>query len=201
MKTNDNFGEELFSHLAEQAKLLGRRLNSGEFKKLVQDFYEQSEKPTPKKIRARNVLLDAFVTACGADVNQAGKMHLSTAAIALRDILGVCPDLTVEELQARVAKYKKINPQWTLTETAIAKWWSKLGTTGGAKTNAEANDIYVEPEKWRYILKSMYDLSTEAVMDKQWFDLGPDTRKEILRNMKDRQRQQSYKSPVVFSHE
>ena len=201
MKTNDNFGEELFSHLAEHAKLLGRRLNSGEFKKLVQDFYEQSEKPTPKKIRARNVLLDAFVTACGADVNQAGKMHLSTAAIALRDILGVCPDLTVEELQARVAKYKKINPQWTLTETAIAKWWSKLGTTGGAKTNAEANDIYVEPEKWRYILKSMYDLSTEAVMDKQWFDLGPDTRKEILRNMKDRQRQQSYKSPVVFSHE
>ena len=198
MKTNDSFGEELFAHLAEQAKLLGRRLNCGEFKKLAQEFYE---KPTPRKARARNVLLDAFITACGGDVTQCGKMHLSTAATALNDIKGVCPDLTVEELQARVAKYKKINPQWTLTETAIAKWWSKLGTVGGAKTTAEANDIYVEPEKWRYILKSMYDLSTDAVMDKQWFDLGPDTRRDILARMRERTRKESYKSPVVFSHE
>ena len=187
MKTNDSFGEELFAHLAEQAKLLGRRLNCGEFKKLAQEFYE---KPTPRKARARNVLLDAFITACGGDVTQCGKMHLSTAATALNDIKGVCPDLTVEELQARVAKYKKINPQWTLTETAIAKWWSKLGTVGGAKTTAEANDIYVE-----------YDLSTDAVMDKQWFDLGPDTRRDILARMRERTRKESYKSPVVFSHE
>ena len=196
MKTNDNFGEELFAHLAEQAKLLGRRLNCAEFKKLAQEFYE---KPAPKKARARNALLDAFITACGGDVTPCGKMHLSTAATALNDIKGVCPDLTVEELQARVAKYKKINPNWTLTETAIAKWWSKLGATGGAKTNAEACDIYVEPEKWRQVLKAMYDLSSEAVMDKQWGDLGPDTRRDILKRMRENTRQQSYKSQVIFS--
>jgi len=199
MKTNDNFGEELFSHLAEQAKLLGRRLNCGEFKKLAQAFYD---KPAPRKARARNALLDAFITAVGSNVNECGKIYLSVAATALNDIKSICPNLTVEELQARVAKYKKTNPQWPLTEMAIAKNWSKLGNAGGgAKTTAEANDIYVEPQGWRNTLKAMYDLSSEAVMDKAWGDLGPDTRRDILKRMRESARQQSYKSPVVFSHE
>lgn len=144
---------------------------------------ETPVKPAPVP-RKRNELLDALVRLCGGDPENTTKSEFRTAATALSDIKGACPDLTVTELEARVECYKRKNKDWALTPPALAKWWSHLSPLGGAKTISESLNIYAEPAGWRSLLQRMYDLSDEGIRDKEWLDLGPDTRREILKRMR-----------------
>jgi hypothetical protein len=134
--------------------------------------------PIPRK---RNDLLDALVSLCGGVPESTTKSEFRSAATALAEIKTVCPDLTVAELTARVDCYKRKNKDWALTPPALAKWWSHLG--GGPRTQSERADIYMEPPGWRGILQSMYGLSPDGIRDKQWLDLGPDTRRDVLKRM------------------
>ena len=138
--------------------------------------------PKPAPIpRKRNELLDALIELCGGVPAMTTKSEFRTAATALAEIKTVCPALTIDELQARVQRYKEKNRDWALTPPALAKWWSHLG--GGPRTQSEKADIYIQPPGWRTTLQRMYDLSNEAIRDKEWLDLGPDTRREILKKM------------------
>ena len=137
-----------------------------------------SRAPIPRK---RNDLLDALVFVCGGNPHELTSPGLRTAAVALADIKTVCPSLTIMELEDRVTVYKRKHPQWDLTPASLAKWWAECGH--GAPTRTAKRDIYDEPIGWRPVLRYKYQLSEEAVRDKQWADLGPDTRREILSRM------------------
>lgn len=135
--------------------------------------------PVPRK---RNELLDALVSLCGGDPETTTKSEFRTAASALAEIKTVCPGLTIEELTSRCATYRQKNKDWALTPPALAKWWSHLG--GGPRTASERTDIYMEPSGWRAVLQNMYDLSDAGIRDKQWLDLDPSTRRNVLQRMK-----------------
>ena len=137
--------------------------------------------PIPRK---RNALLDALVSACGGDPNTTTKTAFRSAATALSEIKTVCPDLTTEEINRRAEKYKREHRDWPLTCPSLAKWWSHLSENGGARTHSEQLNIYAEPSGWRGVLQNMYQLSNEGIRDKHWLDLGPDTRREILKKMR-----------------
>lgn len=144
--------------------------------------WEADRQPKPAPVpRKRNELLDELVTLCGGDPAATTKSEFRTAATALAEIKTVCPSLTVDELRARVQRYKEKNRDWALTPPALAKWWSHLG--GGPRTASERADIYIEPGGWRTVLQQMYELSNEGIRDKHWLDLGPDTRREVLKRM------------------
>lgn len=186
-------GKRLLTEFMANKAAKGRTLSSDEIvqcgDRMVAIFLEEAKReweagkakktPVPRK---RNELLDALVECCGGDPACTTKSEFRTAATSLAEIKDVCPDLTIEELKCRVARYKEKNKDWALTPPALAKWWSHLG--GGPRTQSERRDIYIEPPGWRSVLQHMYQLSNEGIRDKHWLDLGPDTRREILNRMK-----------------
>jgi len=178
--------QQLYAALQGEARRLGRKLTGPEVIACLENELGESPKPDkPAPIpRKRNALLDALVCLCGGDPVTTTKSEFRTAATALAEIQTVCPTLPVEELTARCEKYKRDNRDWKLTPPALAKWWSHLSPTGGARTLSESFNIYAEPNGWRPVLQRKYELSDGAIRDKNWLDLGPDTRREILKDMR-----------------
>jgi hypothetical protein len=134
--------------------------------------------PIPRK---RNELLDALVEACGGRPDELTKQAIRSAAVALADIKTVCPNLDREEIFRRVAIYKSKHRDWAVTPAAIAKHWANCG--GGARTSSAKTDIYCEPPDWRNPAATILGISATMLTDKSWFDLGPDTRAQVLRNL------------------
>jgi hypothetical protein len=185
--------------LVAKATPLGRRLRPDEITDVCQTVAESIVKEEveaqkraweaamiPAKVpvqRKRNDLLDALVRLCGGDPEQTTKSEFRTAATSLAEIKAVCPNLTVAELESRVEVYHRKHKDWALTPMSLAKWWSSCSDNAGPRTKSERSDIYQEPARWRSTLQRMYELSDAAVRDKAWLDLGPDTRREILKKL------------------
>lgn len=128
-----------------------------------------------KMPRTRDVFFDALCEVDGCDPLQLPRAKAKQVAVALRDIREVTPNLTVEDIRARAAEYKRKHPTWSLTVTALAKHWGNLG--GGGQTRAAKRDIYQEPPGWQEVAKKIYSVDFAG---KAWLDLGPDLRQRIL---------------------
>lgn len=169
-----------------KGKALGRKLvyaevlDLGEEAHLVVTGTKGKPAPVPRK---RNELLDELIRLCGGDPEHTTKSEFRTAAVALSEMQTASPGLTVEGLRERVATYHRTKRDWALTPMSLAKWWSHLSPSDRAKTASEKRDIYVEPDGWRPLLQRLYDLSPEGIRDKQWLDLSPETRREVLKKM------------------
>ncbi len=76
------------------------------------------------KTRKRNPFFDAMAEACGHDLMQLTKSSAAMIAKATSDIRPVCK--SPDEVWAKAAIYKKLHPDWVLTPSALAKYWSEL---------------------------------------------------------------------------
>lgn len=84
------------------------------------------ENPPPEKkpvVRERNKLLDALVSVDGSDPLQSTGPAFKSAAVALKAIKAVSPDVTPEEIKRRAKNYRVNYKDWSLTANSIAKYW------------------------------------------------------------------------------
>lgn len=169
-----------------KGKALARKLNYDEILSLGEEAHlaciATKGKPAPVP-RKRNELLDELIKLCGGNPDHTTKSEFRTAAVALSEMQTATPGLTIEGLRERVAAYHRTKRDWALTPMSLAKWWSHLSPADKTKTASEKRDIYVEPDGWRPLLQRMYDLSNEGIRDKEWLDLSPETRREVLKRM------------------
>ncbi len=137
-------------------------------------------KPTD---RPQNELFNALALATGCqDVGQLTRDGARVVGVALADIREACPAVTVTDINRVTDAYRRRHPTWTCTAKAIAKHWSEFAT-GPQKTKL---DIYVEPTGWRTseAARMAMKASVETwaiVIDRDWFDLATDIRKDIVR--------------------
>ena len=142
---------------------------------VIEIINEEAARKELIPLSVRKPLYAALVTATGGDGETLTKTAAKTVAVALQEILEVCPNLTVEEVNFRVNRYKFLHPQWPLTVMAICKNWSDLG--GGKRTDAGKKDVYIEPLNWReYAFKI-----SDALTDMEWNDIPITIRGDILR--------------------
>ena len=76
------------------------------------------------KPRKRDLLFDAMAEACGHDLMQLTKSSAAMIAKATSEIRPICK--TPDEVWEKAAIYKKLHPDWVLTPSALAKYWSSL---------------------------------------------------------------------------
>ncbi len=81
---------------------------------------------TEKKPRANKVLLEALVSLDGSDPATTTKSAWGRAGKALKDIVAVSPDVTVDLIELQAGRYRQKYPKATLTSSAIATHWSAL---------------------------------------------------------------------------
>ena len=99
---------------------------------ITPDKSGEGEKPDGKKPRKerkpveRNPIIDALVESCGGEIATTTRPAWVQAATALRDIKEVSPVVTVEDIKAKAAAYRKAHPEWNLTPLALAKHWGSL---------------------------------------------------------------------------
>ena len=152
----DLMADELIRAKLEADKT-GRKLYKADLSSIMRTFYQAwqvAHPPAPTPIVrqkrasvARNPLFDALASLTGSDPAGLTKTAARTVAVALAEIREVCPNLTVDEINYRVKRYKDLHPQWPLTAMAICKNWSEIG--GGYRTKSGKDNIYVEPNGWR----------------------------------------------------
>lgn len=90
---------------------------------------EKPEGKKPKKERKpveRNPIIDALVESCGGEIATTTRPAWIQAATALRDIKEVSPVVTVDDIKAKAAAYRKAHHEWDLTPLALAKHWGSL---------------------------------------------------------------------------
>lgn len=175
-------GHACYDKLVAKSKELRRRLSRDEAAEVIEAVYVKQKRRTTQGIpRKRNELLDALVEACGGNPAETTRPAFRAAAVALADIQAVCPNLTRDELFARAARYKSKHRDWPLTPPALCKHWADLG--GGPRTSAAKRDVYIEPNGWRELLVSQYNLDPKDVSEKTWFDLGYGLRHELLQKL------------------
>ena len=80
------------------------------------------DKPKPLA-RERNKLLDALVSVDGSDPLKSTSPAFKAAAVALKTIREVSPDVTPEEIKRRAKNYRVNYKDWSLTANSIAKYW------------------------------------------------------------------------------
>lgn len=190
------FGEKLFEAFA------ARRKSSAPIAKeewvAIADRVAHAEgiarKKQPKGAgRARNPLYDALALATGTkDLAQITRNAGKAIGVALADIMEVCPDLTVEEINRRAAAYKRRWPDprnWSAS--ALAKHWPEYG---GAPTRT-GYDCAPEPKgDWRPAAMRAAEKTVdpavrrsrvEAIQERfAWVQIGPEFRKLIFDELK-----------------
>lgn len=135
--------------------------------------------PTSKRASvARNSLFDALAGLTGSDPASLTKTAARAVGVALAEIKEVCPDLTPEEINYRVSRYKQLHPQWPLTAMAICKNWADLG--GGNRTASAKKDPYLPPpDNWQDTARKLWPSSVVAVTP--WNELSVHIRSDILK--------------------
>ena len=94
-----------------------------------------------RKPRERNPIIDA-VAAIDGPLDQVLPSKWSLYAKIAKEILSVCPEITTEEINKRVARYRAIFPTAAVTSTAIASHWAKL-SVATKEERREANIRYI----------------------------------------------------------
>ena len=94
-----------------------------------------------RKPRERNPIIDA-IAAIDGPIDQVLPSKWSLYAKIAKEILSVCPEITTEEINKRVARYRAIFPTAAVTSTAIASHWAKL-SVATKEERREANIRYI----------------------------------------------------------
>lgn len=183
------FGEKLRNALAAAKQVHGKDWNADLWVKTVDEFAVVEgvmRKKKPKgAARARNPLFDALALATGTrDLAGITRNAGKAIGVALADIMEVCPELTVEEIERVAAAYRRRWPDpRNLSAPALAKNWHLFATGGAAaKTRAALNDVYQEPADWVPAAAALYGKDVAQQMkEKGWMDIGTDLRAAILR--------------------
>ena len=107
-------------------------------------------KPEPVKHRrsqerARNELFDGLARVCGVRADEVTKALGGEIGTALRDIKGVCAEVTVAEIERRAAAYRREWPNATLSPSALAKHWGRFGA--GQKKGGGAGFVNLPAEE------------------------------------------------------
>lgn len=105
------------------------------------DEFDLKDQTAPAAPRARNELFDALAVAEGSNPHQLTQPAAKTIGKALADIRRACPGLTPAEIAKRATNYRLHMPDATLTASALAKWWAKVGTPPGGKRNPELINV------------------------------------------------------------
>ena len=158
------------------------RITAGQFKAEIQAALNV---PKAKRVKGqRDALYDTLAICCGINLAELTKNGGREIGVALADIRSVMENLTPEEIQRRVAIYKKrYTAPGMLTPAAIAKNWAKIGgPPGESSTRAALFDLYQEPtQDWKAALATIYGLEiAEAYFAKGWLNIGTDTRAKCL---------------------
>lgn len=82
--------------------------------------------PAAKKERPRNEIFDALAVACGLDLGEMTTAAAKECGVASSDLRRV--GATPAEIERRVAHYRLRFPGMSVTPSAIAKHWPKLGS-------------------------------------------------------------------------
>lgn len=142
--------------------------------------------PKAKRVNGdRNPLFDTLAQACGLNLADLTKSGARTVGVALADIQSVAPELTPEEIRARILRYKQLHPTWPLTVGSIAKNWASLGSGDNDSTGTGKLDVYQEPKRdWKPACLRLWGADIGAqIHAKGWFGIGTNYRKDILRDM------------------
>jgi len=92
----------------------------------LEDQQPPKKKEKEKRPRQRDECFDALAKACGHDIGEMTPSGAKSIGKALADIRRATPEVTPSEIENRVSNYRRLHPDWTFTEHAIAKDWSKL---------------------------------------------------------------------------
>lgn len=135
-----------------------------------------SDEPA-KPARARDVLFDALAIAEGSDPAQLTKGAARTVAVALAEIKKACPGLTVTEIKARAARYRRVMPQGsTITASALAKHWARCGE---ARPKFEPEQPKDGPLGWRDTLDRLYPGNAINAEGRAWQSVPESIRNEV----------------------
>lgn len=149
---------------------------------------EQGYHKARRKVDGRNVLFDSLAAACGVNTNEITPYAGARIGKAMSNILAACPAVTPEEIAARVDRYRRFHPTWTVTPTAIASHWPALG--GGWQQSAQttppklAFDTQKEPDRWQELVSKA--LLNALPDDTKWENIGPALRQRIVRECMER---------------
>lgn len=168
--------EQLYALLAAKAGELGRPLKRQEWLEVARGAMGKLSK------NERNGLIETLIRECGGDPQTSTKPALRAAAVAMNDILAVCPELDDGEIRQRAALYRRKHPTWPLTPMALSKNWGSL--MGSRPTASESLNIYAEPIGWKRVFAQIYGIQDAALQDKEWNDISPDMRMTTLQRMK-----------------
>ncbi len=80
---------------------------------------------TAKPPRARNPLLNTLAAIDGSKLEQITDLAWGAIGKALKEILGVCPNVSATEIERRAANYHLLFPTAVITPNALAKHWAK----------------------------------------------------------------------------
>lgn len=182
------FGAKLRNVLAAAKQAHGKDWSADLWVKTVDEFAVVEgvmRKKKPKgSARVRNPLYDALALATGTrDLGSITRNAGKAIGVALADIMEVCPDLKVEEIERVAAAYKRRWPDpRNLSAPALAKNWHLFALNGhAAKTRAALTDVYQEPADWVPAATKLYGADVAGQMrEKGWMEIGTDLRRAIL---------------------
>lgn len=127
----------------------------------------------------------ALAKAEGAQVDQLTKRARRVLLMSANEIRHVCPAASAQEVERRVAVYRRRFPSAQITAPAIAKHWAACGGDSG---QAQRRDWDLEPEGWRAWWRSTYPPedfpNAERYEDGEWSMVPDFYRREIFLGMK-----------------
>ena len=139
---------------------------------------DEPEKPKPE--RKRNPLVDGIIEACGHDPLKATKTALQAAGVAVASIKEVHPDVNVSEIKRCAALYKRKNPTWPITPSAIAAHWHEFPTVTNT-LETKTPDPYTAPENWRELASKVYPGADFS--DREWSDIAITIRQDLVKKI------------------
>ena len=127
------------------------------------------------KPRKRDLFFDAMAEACGHDLTQLTKSSAAMIAKATSEIRPICK--TPDEIWAKAAIYKKLHPDWVLTPSALAKYWSELTQE---RADSQGSDKYQVHRDFEAEIWAKASQEERAALEKAFGPLVlPDAAQEV----------------------
>lgn len=186
----------------QQAELAGRTFRKSDIVPVVERiltahaYVARKRRKNAPKEHARDEIFDLLAKCDGVlDTKQLTRHGASKVAGAKKQILEVMragnPEVTtadvVREIEKRWARYcRKYTEKRMQTAMALVGHWGEFADPDSQdrrRTHAEQMNIYVEPENWRPAMAAACGVDPEALVDKNWLDIGVDHRMATLKHM------------------
>lgn len=104
----------------------------------------RAEGTNPRAVRARDPLFDALALAEGSDPYGMTRRGLRAVGVALAEIKGATPAVTVGEIVSRARNWPTHFGTATCTASAIAKHWARLANPGESPNGRPVRDPAAE---------------------------------------------------------